>query len=141
MAQNVLSDMTLATQYHYHLGCATCKVTETSFIFVLSEPTTESVRRIVLSLGACVLVKLHGVPPSEINNLRENHTEAQLYTGPRIALHTESFTTKNICLDFLQISRHKCRGSSSVASSYSHESLFPRLFFLSNYRTEPAQIP
>lgn len=125
-----LQILALATQYHcsYHLGCATCKVTGSSFIFVFPEPTTESVGRIVLSLRACVLVKLHGVPPSEINNLRENRTEVQLYTGPRITLHIKSFTTKNICLGFLHISAHKCRSSSSVISSHSHESLFPQFF-------------
>lgn len=97
-------------------------------IYLFPEPTTKSVWRIVLSLGASVLVKLHSVPPSEINNLRENLTEVQLYTDPRVTLHIKSFTTKNICLGYLRISAHKFRSSSSVISSYSHESLFPQFF-------------
>lgn len=43
-----------------------------------------------------------------------------------IAQHIRAFVTKNICLDFIRISSHKPRSSSSVTSGGSCESLLPR---------------
>ena len=95
VTRKCLLTLTLVTRCHCccHLGCTTRKVTES--LFHLRFPWAQDwVRRRILSCGAYVLVKLHGVLPTEINNWRENHTEVRLSAGPMIALHVKAFIPK-----------------------------------------------
>lgn len=129
MARDLFADIDISHPISLSLSllvvwCATSL--RAPFTFVFHEPKTESLRKIVLSHEAYVLVQLHGVPPSAIYNFKRKSYWSPTTDRPK---DNRAFINKTICLGSLHISAHKPRSSSSVTSSYSHESPFPRFFY------------